>query len=228
MDYAEAIAYIVQRSGYDRGFVANPFDAETVGLRRTDCLLELVDHPERRYPIVHIAGTKGKGSTAACVSAILTASGYRVGLYTSPHLHAFRERIQVAGEPLAEEPFATLVQDLARANAKLAAARPDWGEATAFEVTTALALLAFARAGVDVAAVEGGPGRGLGAAKVVTPAGSGLNTHRAGYTPAVPSSRRRSRCRRPPCWSGSRLSVTRRCCSEAAIGGPSGPAPGLT
>lgn len=169
MNYQEAISYIIDRSGYDRGFVANPFDAETVGLRRTAWLLEAFGHPERAIPVIHVAGTKGKGSTAAFLTSILRASGRRVGLYTSPHLHTFRERIQLEGEPISEEQFASLTAEIAPFNARLASEMPDWGEATAFEVATVLALLAFARAGVDVAVVEVGLGGRLDATNVVEP-----------------------------------------------------------
>lgn len=169
MDYREAISYVIERSGYDKGFVANPFDAEMVGLRRTEWLLAALGHPERRYPALHVAGTKGKGSTAATLAAIQRAAGRRVGLYTSPHLHTFRERIQLDGEPIAEDDFATLVGEIAPLNARLAQERPDWGEATAFEVATVLALLAFARWEVDVAVVEVGLGGRLDATNVLLP-----------------------------------------------------------
>jgi dihydrofolate synthase/folylpolyglutamate synthase len=169
MDYLEALRYLSERSGYDRGFVANPFEREGVGLERTAWLLRAVGSPERRYPSVHIAGTKGKGSTAACLASILDAAGYRVGLYTSPHLHTFRERIQIAGRPIDSDLFARLMAELAAANAALVAERPDWGEATAFELATALALLAFARAEVDVAVVEVGLGGRLDATNVLLP-----------------------------------------------------------
>ena len=176
MDYRAAIAYIIERSGYDRGFVANPFDAETVGLRRTAWLLDALGHPPARYPAVHVAGTKGKGSTAACVAAILRAAGRRVGLYTSPHLHTFRERIRLDGAPIAEDAFAALIGEIAPLNARLAQEHPDWGEATAFEVATVLALLAFARSAVDVAVVEVGLGGRLDATNVLTPAVAVITT----------------------------------------------------
>ncbi len=169
MDYLEALRYLSERSGYDRGFVANPFEREGIGLERTAWILRAVGNPERRYPSVHIAGTKGKGSTAACLASVLAAAGYRVGLYTSPHLHTFRERIQIAGRPIDPELFADLTAELATANAALLAERPDWGEATAFELATALALLAFARAAVDVAVVEVGLGGRLDATNVLLP-----------------------------------------------------------
>ena len=169
MNYREAISYIIERSGYDRGFVANPFDAETIGLRRTVWLLDALGNPERNVPAVHVAGTKGKGSTAAFLAAILRASGRRVGLYTSPHLHTFRERIQIDGQPISQDLFAALTAEIAPINARLATERPDWGEATAFEVSTALALLAFARSGVDVSVIEVGLGGRLDATNVLIP-----------------------------------------------------------
>jgi dihydrofolate synthase / folylpolyglutamate synthase len=169
VDYRDAITYIIDRSGYDKGFVANPFDAESVGLRRTEALLQMLDFPDTRYPTVHIAGSKGKGSTAAMIDSVLRAAGYRVGLYTTPHLHTFRERIQINGEPISEEMFARLTEEVIPFNGRLAQEHPEWGEATAFEASTALAFLAFARAPVDVAVIEVGLGGRLDATNVIKP-----------------------------------------------------------
>lgn len=169
MNYREALTYIIQRAGYDRGFVTNPFDAETIGLQRTAWLLAALDHPERSYPVVHIAGTNGKGSTAACLATVLQAAGYLVGAYTTPHLHTFRERIRIDVRPIPEEQFAALTGELMPLNHRLATERPDWGEATAFEFSTALAFLAFARAGIQIAVVEVGLGGRLDATNVVHP-----------------------------------------------------------
>lgn len=169
MDYREAIAYVIERSGYDKGFVANPFDAETVGLRRTEWLAESLGRPDRSYPIVHIAGTKGKGSTAAFVSAIARSAGRKVGLYTSPHLHTFRERFQIDGEPIGKSKFSELVAELIPLNQQLGREHPEWGEATAFELTTVLAFLAFARAKVDLAVIEVGLGGRLDSTNIVDP-----------------------------------------------------------
>lgn len=169
MNYREAIAYILQRAGYDRGFVVNPFDAETVGLQRTAWLLAQLDHPERRYPVLHIAGTNGKGSTAACLAAILQAAGFRIGVYTTPHLHTFRERIRIDGRSITEEQFAALTGELVPLNHRLAGEFPDWDEATAFEFSTVLAFLGFARSCVDVAVIEVGLGGRLDATNVVLP-----------------------------------------------------------
>jgi dihydrofolate synthase / folylpolyglutamate synthase len=169
VNYREAIAYVIERSGYDRGFVANPFDAEAVGLRRTEDLLERLERPDRRYPSVHIAGSKGKGSTAAMLESVLRAAGYRTGLYTTPHLHTFRERIQIDGQPITEQDFADLTAEIQPLNQRLADEHPEWGEATAFEVSTALAFLAFERAGVEIGVIEVGLGGRLDATNVIDP-----------------------------------------------------------
>lgn len=85
MDYIEALRFLRDRAGYDRGFVANPFADEGIGLQRTAWLCAALGNPQQHYRSVHIAGTKGKGSTAAMLAAVLRTAGYRVGLYTSPH-----------------------------------------------------------------------------------------------------------------------------------------------
>ncbi len=172
MEYAEAIAWIVNRDGYERGFVANPFagdDVAALGLRRTDELLTLLGRPQDRLAIIHVAGTKGKGSTAAMIAALARVNGRRTGVYATPHLHTFRERFLIDDVAIAPEQFAALVAEVADADEALRAARPDLGPPTAFEATTALALLAFARADVDLAVVEVGLGGRLDATNVVNP-----------------------------------------------------------
>src|SRR5262245_47077491 len=111
--YPTALRAVWDRSGYDRGYISNPFagdEAARRGLRRTAALLARLDRPQERYGIVHVAGSKGKGSTCAIVDSIFRAAGYRVGLYTSPHLHSFRERIAVDGAPVDEATFSQLAQ----------------------------------------------------------------------------------------------------------------------
>ena len=119
-------------------------------------------HPERAAPTVHLAGTNGKGSTAAMMAAILGAGERRVGLYTSPHLVSFRERITVAGVPIAEE---VVVAGIERIRATLGPRL----DLTCFEVMTLLAWTAFADARVDVVVLETGLGGRLDATNVVTP-----------------------------------------------------------
>ena len=109
--YADALNAIWDRSNYDRGFISNPFAGDEIarlGLLRTARLLEALGRPQAAYPIVHIAGSKGKGSTCAFAASILTASGRRTGLTTSPHLHSFRERISVDGNEITAAEFAAV------------------------------------------------------------------------------------------------------------------------
>jgi len=125
-------------------------------------LMEALGNPQATYPIVHIAGTKGKGSVAALCASALTAAGYRTGLYTSPHLEDYVERIQVDGSPLTHEALAALVDEVKPAVARIP-------KLTTFEITTAIGFLAFARQNVDAAVIEVGLGGRLDATNVVTP-----------------------------------------------------------
>ncbi|MCC2643533.1 MAG: folC [Nitrospira sp.] len=140
-----------------------------LGLETIRALLTRVGEPHRRYPVLHIGGTNGKGSTAAMVAAILQASGHRVGLYTSPHLIDFRERIRVDGVMIAEGRVSELVEALQ------AAAAPDLAP-TFFEFTTALAFRYFAECRVDVAVLEVGMGGRFDATNVVEPLAVAITT----------------------------------------------------
>lgn len=134
-----------------------------LGLERMDAILERLGHPERRYGVVHIAGTNGKGSTAAMVASVARAAGLRTGLYTSPHLVRFNERIVVDGRPVEDE---TLVE--AYRAVRSAVEEIQVGEApTQFEFTTAMAFWIFAKAAVELAVVEVGLGGRLDATNVV-------------------------------------------------------------
>lgn len=171
-DYEAAISWIIERSGYDRGFVANPFlgdDAAALGLQRTAGMLRRLDDPQVTFRIVHVAGTKGKGSTVATIAALARAAGLSTGVYATPHLHTFRERILIDDESISEQEFSAIAEILQPIDRELQAEEPDIGEPTAFEVATTMALLAFARAGVDLAVVEVGMGGRLDATNVVTP-----------------------------------------------------------
>jgi dihydrofolate synthase/folylpolyglutamate synthase len=171
-DFRDALRAIWLRSAYDRGFISNPFwgdDAADLGLRRTRALLDLLGNPQERYGIVHGAGSKGKGSTCAFLSAIGTAAEYKTGLYTSPHLHSFRERIAVDGVPISELEFANLTRNVLVATERLARVRPELGEITAFELLTAMAFHHFAEANCNLAVIEVGLGGTLDATNVVNP-----------------------------------------------------------
>jgi len=179
MDYRESIEWIISRAGYDKGFVANPFAGDEVaalGLRRTVALLRRLGDPQDRYPIVHVAGTKGKGSTCATIATVAAANDRTTGLYATPHLHTFRERILINGTPLSEEEFAAVAELAVPADLLVQAEEPEIGEPTAFEVATAMALLAFQRADVDLTVLEVGMGGRLDATNVVTPAVAAIST----------------------------------------------------
>lgn len=131
------------------------------GLGRTRALLAALGEPQLRYPSVHIGGTNGKGSVAAMCAAVLGEAGLRTGLYTSPHLCEFRERIQVGGRPVAQDTMDRVADGLR--------APVDRVGPTFFEATTALAFGVFADQDVDVAVVEVGLGGRLDATNVITP-----------------------------------------------------------
>jgi dihydrofolate synthase/folylpolyglutamate synthase len=159
MTYAEAVARLLALRGGEHAGMRP-------GLERIETLLEALGNPERRYTLAQVAGTNGKGSVAAMLAAILKADGRRVGLYTSPHLVSFRERIRVDGEAIAEDDVADGFDAIATLVARL--------DATMFEASTALALDHFAREAVDVAVLEVGLGGRLDATTVGTPAVTAL------------------------------------------------------
>jgi dihydrofolate synthase/folylpolyglutamate synthase len=162
LSYRDALSYIYGFTDYEKqGFAA--YAPEFYDLGRVRCLLALLGEPQRSFQAVHIAGTKGKGSTAAMIESVLRAAGYRTGLYTSPHLHTFRERIQVGGELIPEADVARLIESMQ----PLVAQVPD---ITTFEIMTGLAFTWFAAQGVAWAVVEVGLGGRLDATNVVVPA----------------------------------------------------------
>ena len=131
-------------------------------LERLEAVLTALDRPERAYPVVHVAGTKGKGTTASALASALDASGLKVGLFTSPHLRDVRERIRIGARPAPDEAWLTAAQ-------AVNAARPDL-PLTYFEFLTALACVVYRAAQVDVAVFEVGLGGRLDATNVVAPA----------------------------------------------------------
>ncbi|HEX2034175.1 MAG TPA: folylpolyglutamate synthase/dihydrofolate synthase family protein [Chloroflexota bacterium] len=164
--YTATLAYLYGLTDWER----RPMDRSTreqLLLQRPAALLERLGQPQRSYPSILIAGTKGKGSTAAFLEAILRAAGYRTGFYSQPHLHTYRERIRVDGRCLGE---GEVVAGIARIRPHLQALErdcPALGRCTTYEVSTALALDHFARAGVEVAVLEVGLGGRLDATNVV-------------------------------------------------------------
>jgi dihydrofolate synthase / folylpolyglutamate synthase len=146
------------------------------GLATVRHLLELLGDPQKSIPSVHVAGTNGKGSTAAMLSAILQAAGYRTGLYTSPHLLDFTERIRVNGRPIPAQEVTQLTARLREVCAAHFDPQPPSGHPTEslpyptfFELTTAMAFLHFAGHPVEAAVIEVGLGGRLDATNVITP-----------------------------------------------------------
>ena len=168
----EAMAAIWERSGYDRGFISNPFagdDSARLGLVRTARVLDLVGNPERDFAIIHVAGSKGKGSTSSFIDSIARAAGWRCGRYLSPHLHSYRERFVVDNIEIGEVNFVTLVANAIEAAVEAERDDEDIGQVTAWELSTAMALLWFSRSQCDVAVIEVGLGGTLDATNVVDP-----------------------------------------------------------
>ena len=154
MTYPEAVARILGLRGGERVGMRP-------GLERIEALLDAIGRPERAFTIAQVGGTNGKGSISAMLAAILQASGRRVGLYTSPHLRHYRERIRVDGQPISEADFVDGVDALGTLIARL--------DVTVFEAGTALALDHFCRSRVDVAVLEVGLGGRLDATTVGRP-----------------------------------------------------------
>jgi len=161
LTYREALSAIFQRTDYERQ-EQPPYAERVWRLERTEELLGQFGNPHRAFRSVHIAGTKGKGSVTAMIESILRTAGYRTGMYTSPHLHTFRERIRVGGELIPEEDVSRLVESMI----PILDARP---EVTVFEIITALGMCYFAERQVDVGVFEVGMGGRLDATNVLRP-----------------------------------------------------------
>ena len=167
MNYSESIDALLSLVDHERG-AAGPRQKAIVDLARMEGFLARLGDPHRGTPTIHVAGTKGKGSTAALCDAALNAAGYRTGFNSSPHIHHFRERIRLDGEPISEPKFAALVEQLWPF--KIAPNTcPTEGSATLFEFITAMAFQCFAQETVDFQTIEVGLGGRLDATNVVTP-----------------------------------------------------------
>ena len=162
MNYQEAIGRVLSLFDSERSRVDGPRQKAIYNLGRMDEFLDRMGNPHRRVPSVHVAGTKGKGSTAALCDSAFHAAGLGTGFYSSPHLHTFRERLRRDCEPVSEEEFAGVVADL-------------WplrdidgnDTVTLFEFLTGMAFQCFAQAGADVQTIEVGLGGKLDATNVV-------------------------------------------------------------
>jgi len=158
--YDSAYQYLCRFTDYERMAKFN-YNQTTFNLKRMNRLLECLDNPHRQLNAIHIAGTKGKGSTALILASILKQAGYQVGLFTSPHLVSLQERIQINGEPISKQTFTKIMNQLHPYLKKL--------KPTFFEIITAIAFLYFHEQKVDWAIMEVGLGGRLDATNVIIP-----------------------------------------------------------
>src|ERR1700756_1752668 len=167
MNYESVVRYLLslgRELAAPTQAVAAKFNLENITI-----LLERLGRPDRAYPCVHIAGTNGKGSTAAFLEKILREAGFHTGLNTSPHLERINERIRISGKEISDERFAEIFTRIHAVIEELLAEGKLRAHPTYFECVTALAFEAFARERVDFAVIEVGLGGRLDATNVVTP-----------------------------------------------------------
>ncbi len=167
MDYRQSIDALLSRVDHERNSLG-PRQKAIVDLSRMERFMSRLGNPHRRAKTIHVAGTKGKGSTAALCDAALTAASYHTGFNSSPHLHHFRERIRLDSQPIAEEGFARLVDQLWPQRMDDGGSYSG-GAVTLFEFMTGMAYRCFAQEKVDFQIIEVGLGGRLDATNVVTP-----------------------------------------------------------
>ena len=166
LDYNEAVERVMLLADFERSRHSPRHSA--FHLERMRLLLDQLGNPHLATVAVHIAGTDGKGSTAAMVTAVLEAAGYKVGLYTSPHLHRLTERIRVGFTPISRSKFTALVSQVWPAVGKVTE-NGGYGEPTTFEFLTALAFTYFQKTRVDFQVIEVGLGGRLDATNLIQP-----------------------------------------------------------
>ncbi len=160
-DYQQALDYIYDFVDFSRTHQDN-LKPENFDLTRMVRFMEILGSPQSDFPSIHVAGSKGKGSVSALCSSVLLTAGYKVGLYTSPHLKDFEERIQVDQIPIPRDVLVEYVKEIKPAVASVP-------EITTFEIMTGLAFLYFSREKVDLAVIEVGLGGRLDATNIITP-----------------------------------------------------------
>ena len=166
LSYESALDLVMSLADFERSTHSpghSSFHLERIGL-----LMEQFDNCHLDTPTIHVAGTKGKGSTAAMITSILTAQGYKVGLSTSPHLHSAVERIRMGLEPISQDQFAWLVEQI-WPKAEWVSRDGGYGGVTTFEMMTAMAFLQFKQAGADFQVMEVGLGGRLDSTNIVNP-----------------------------------------------------------
>ena len=175
--YQSALDYIYRFVDYSRTH-HDQLSVDDFDLSRMEEFIRKLGRPDRDYQNLHVAGSKGKGSVSAFCASCLQAQGYRVGLFTSPHLKDFEERIQVNGEPISRRELVDLLEEL----------KPlieSFQYPTTFEIITALGLTYFSRREVDLAVIEVGLGGRLDSTNVITPALSVITALYLDHTPIL-------------------------------------------
>ena len=181
--YQRAIDYLFERTDYEKQERLR-YNVTTFNLKRMEKLLSLLGDPHKKIHTVHIAGTKGKGSTATMLAKMLEANGYKVGLYTSPHVVHLHERIVVNSEMISDSQMRSLLNRLYAPVEKLSKTDP----LTFFEIMTALAFMHFVDKSVDIAVIETGLGGRLDSTNVIKPEVVGItnlsidHSHQLGST----------------------------------------------
>jgi dihydrofolate synthase/folylpolyglutamate synthase len=174
MNYKESVDWILGFTDYEKIHNAL-WDAADFDLRRMEELLACLDNPHLKSRTVHIAGSKGKGSTAAMIASALRAAGHSVGLFTSPHLHTIRERVSVDNELITEKELSAVVARLVP-EVESVNADAHYGFLTTFEILAALAFTHIADQQVDYQVIEVGLGGRLDATNVVVPEVSAITS----------------------------------------------------
>ncbi len=167
MDYKSSLGLLLGLVDFER-FRGPRGSRVKFDLSRMQALLQSLDNPHLSTPTVHVAGTKGKGSTAAMVTSILARQGYTTGIFTSPHLHTFRERIGVNGVPVTEEEFSSLLESV-WPHVEKVSWEGTFGSVTLFETLTAMAFLHFQRVNAHFQVMEVGLGGRLDSTNLVVP-----------------------------------------------------------
>src|SRR5207342_3530921 len=158
MDYPQTIEYLFTRLPLFSRIGAAAYKADLVNIQ---ALTRQLDNPERKFKSIHVGGTNGKGSTSHMLAAILQKAGYKTGLYTSPHLHDFRERIRIDGQMIPENEVVAFTERIHHSIEKL--------EPSFFEITVAMAFEWFARMKIDIAVIEVGLGGRLDSTNIIIP-----------------------------------------------------------
>ncbi|MBN1436100.1 MAG: bifunctional folylpolyglutamate synthase/dihydrofolate synthase [Sedimentisphaerales bacterium] len=168
--YRSALTFLFSNTNYETAKRLR-YNEDTFSLDRMERLLDELGNPHKKLASVHIAGTKGKGSTCAMLAQMLESNGYKVGLYTSPHVMDLRERIQIDGEMIPESSLTRLVKKIAPVIKRMSDDPP-----TFFEILTAMAFVYFVAEKVDLAVVETGLGGRLDSTNVLNPEAIGITS----------------------------------------------------